>query len=83
MGISVNECLTGPFQIIKKVDRSFSFCCHTHTGTGVHLTSYPKCTSGSFPGNKLSGVGNKPLTLISQKGQNCVEFNSNCYGGQA
>lgn len=48
----------------KKIGRSFSLCCHTHIGTGVHLTSYPKCTSGSFPGNKASGLGNKPLTLI-------------------
>lgn len=48
----------------KKSRQEFFFCCHTHIGTAVHLTSYPKCTSGSFPGNKASGVGNKPLTLI-------------------
>jgi len=68
LAISVNERLTGQFQFInysiKKVGRSFSFCCHTRTANWVHLTSYPKCTSGSFPGNKASGVGNKPLTLI-------------------
>jgi hypothetical protein len=32
------------------------------TGSGVHPTSYPMRTGGSFPGGKAAGVWNWPLT---------------------
>jgi hypothetical protein len=35
---------------------NFSLLHHVHTGSGVHLVSYPMGTEGSFPGGKAAGV---------------------------
>jgi hypothetical protein len=38
------------------VGQAFSLLHVVQTGSGVHPTSYPMCTEGSFPGSKTAGV---------------------------
>jgi hypothetical protein len=43
-------------------DWEFSLLPVLQTGSGVHPTSYPMGTGGSFPGGKAAGAWNWPLT---------------------
>jgi hypothetical protein len=45
-----------------------------HHRTVAHPASYPMSTRGSFPGSKVAGVWNWPLTSVYCRGWECVEL---------
>jgi hypothetical protein len=54
--------------------QEFSLLHALQTGPGVHPTSYPMGTAGSFPGGKVAGVWNWQLTSNYCRGQENVDL---------
>jgi hypothetical protein len=56
------------------VGQEFSILHVVQTGFGVHPTSYPMGTGGSFPGGKAAGAWSWPLTSSYFRGQENVDL---------
>jgi hypothetical protein len=54
----------------------FPLCHCVQSGSGVHPASFPMGTRCSFPGDKVAGAWNWPLTTYSTKDKNAWSYNS-------